>query len=176
MDLSANYFALFELPTTFELDRSALDSRYRVLQAEVHPDRFAGSTDAERRRSMQWATRVNEGYRVLRRPLERARYLLELHGHDVDAERNTAMAPEFLMEQMEWREGVMEARIAGDLAALEDIHRRLKHTLAERYDELGALIDQQSAYIEAADKVRELMFLEKLLTEVDDALADLEDA
>lgn len=176
MDLSANYFALFELPTTFELDRSALDSRYRVLQAEVHPDRFAGSTDAERRRSMQWATRVNEGYRVLRRPLDRARYLLELQGFDVDAERNTAMDPEFLMEQMEWREGVMEARAASDLAALEDIHRRLKHTLEARYDELGELIDRRQAHAEAAGKVRELMFLEKLLSEVDDALADLEDA
>ena len=176
MDLSASYFSLFELPTTFALDRTALDRNYRALQAEVHPDRFAGSSDAERRRSMQWATRVNEGYRVLRQPLERARYLLELQGHDVDAERNTAMAPEFLMEQMEWREGVMEARQAGDVAALEDIHRRLEHTLSSRYETMGDLLDRQHAYAEAAIQVRELMFLEKLLSDVDDALADLEDA
>jgi len=145
------------------------------VQARVHPDRFAHAPEAERRLSMQWATRANEGYQTLKKPLARARYLLELAGQDLQAENNTAMPADFLMEQMEWREAVMEARSGGDHHELEHLYQRLDTDLRSRYDEVGELLDVQHDYALATDRVRRLMFLEKLLHEIDDALASLDD-
>ncbi len=175
MDLTADFFSLFELPRTFRLNLSELDSRYRDVQAQVHPDRFAHATETERRLSMQWATHANEAYTTLKKPLERAKYLLHLAGHDIQAESNTAMPADFLMEQMEWREAVMEAREGRDHHELERLHLRLDNDIRGRYDELGALLDDARDFALATDRVRRLMFLEKLLFEIDDALASLEE-
>ena len=175
MDLRSDHFALFGLSRGFRLDLSDLDSRYRDIQAQVHPDRFVHAGEAERRLSMQWATHANEAYQTLKKPLERARYLLNLAGHDVEAESNTAMPADFLMEQMEWREAVMEARIGRDHHELEHLHNRLRADIGGRYAELGELLDDAADHAGATDRVRRLMFLEKLLHEIDDALASLED-
>ncbi len=175
MDLTADFFSLFELPKAFKLNLSELDSRYRDVQAQVHPDRFAHASEVERRLSMQWATHANEAYQTLKKPLDRAKYLLHLAGHDIKAESNTAMPPDFLMEQMEWREAVMEARGGGDHHELERLHSRLFGDMKTRYDELGALLDDVQDYETATDRVRRLMFLEKLLHEIDDALASLDE-
>ncbi|MDP3539656.1 MAG: Fe-S protein assembly co-chaperone HscB [Azonexus sp.] len=175
MDLRADHFALFGLNRGFRLDLSDLDSRFRDIQAQVHPDRFANAGDAERRISMQWATHANEAYQTLKKPLERAKYLLHLIGHDIQAENNTAMPAEFLMEQMEWREAVMDARNGRDHHELEHLHNRLRGDINGRYQELGELLDGSGDFVLATDRVRRLMFLEKLLHEIDDALASLED-
>jgi molecular chaperone HscB len=175
MDLRADHFALFGLNRGFRLDLSDLDSRYRDIQAQVHPDRFAHAGEAERRISMQWATHANEAYQTLKKPLERAKYLLHLSGHDIQAENNTAMPADFLMEQMEWREAVMDARNGGDHHELEHLHNRLRSDINGRYVELGELLDGSGDYALATDRVRRLMFLEKLLYEIDDALASLEE-
>ena len=175
MDLTADFFALFGLPKTFRLSLSELDSRYRDVQAQVHPDRFANAPEGERRLSMQWATRANEAYLTLKKPLERAKYLLELAGHDLQAESNTTMPADFLMEQMEWREAVMEARTGGDHHELEHLYQRLRGDIDGRYAEVAALLDDARDYALATDRVRRLMFLEKLLYEIDDALASLDD-
>ena len=95
-----DFFALFGLPARYEVDEAALDAAYRTVQSQAHPDRFANAGDAERRVAMQWAAHANEAYRTLRQPLKRAIYLLHLRGVDIQAESNTAMAPEFLMQQM----------------------------------------------------------------------------
>ena len=174
MDFNADHFSLFNLPRTFRLDASLLDQRYREIQAQVHPDKFAHAGAAEQRLSLQWATRVNEAYQTLKAPLARAQYLLDLAGHEVGAENNTAMPPEFLMEQMEWREAVSEARIAREQGELEQLHYRVKQRMNKRFEQLAELLDDQHDYALAADRVRRLMFLEKLLFEIDDAMAALE--
>ncbi|MBK7356418.1 Fe-S protein assembly co-chaperone HscB [Propionivibrio sp.] len=174
MDFSDDHFALLGLPRAFRLDTTLLDARYRALQAEVHPDRFANAGDAERRFSLQWSTRINEAYQTLKKPLPRARYLLLLANYDVGAENNLAMPTDFLIEQMEWRETVADARAARDLHELERLHHRLKHDIGEIYDELAVTFDEQQDLVQSADRVRRLMFLEKLLFEIDDAIAALE--
>ena len=113
-----------------------------------------------KRLSLQWATKVNEAYQTLKKPLPRAKYLLHVAGHDVGAENNTAMPADFLMEQMEWREGVAEARSAGNHHELEHLHHRLGEQMRGAYDELGDLFDNAPDYATAADRVRRLMFLE----------------
>ena len=174
IDFGSDHFALFGLPPAFRIDPRALDKRFRELQARVHPDRFAHAGESERRVSLQWATRVNEAYQTLRNPLSRAQYLLDLAGQGVDKENNTAMPPEFLMEQMEWREAVAEARQAREIAELEQLHHRVKQRMNKRYDQLAELLDERRDYATAADRVRRLMFLEKLLAEIDDGMAALE--
>ena len=176
-DFTQDYFALFGLPRAFVLDMAGLEQHYRELQTRVHPDKHAHLSDAERRLAMQWSTQVNEAYRTLRQPLRRAQYLLHLAGIDVQLEHNTAMPTEFLMQQMEWREAVEEARTGNDIQALEHLHRRIKQEMAEQYRLLETQLDQaREAYDHpaAAGTVRQLMFQEKLLQEIDDALATLE--
>ena len=174
LDLQQDFFTLFRLPRRFRLDEGALEHAYHELQGQVHPDRYAHLPDVEKRRAMQWATRVNEGFRTLRKPLARAQYLLELEGVDAGIATNTAMAPEFLIEQMEWREAVEEARAAGEVAELEQLHHRLQLHAREVFGELEALLDTRRDWAGAADTVRRLMFIEKLQQEIDDALEALE--
>ncbi len=174
IDLTQDYFALFGLPRRYALDEGALEAAWHELQGRVHPDRHAHLSDFEKRRSMQWATRVNEGFRMLRKPLARAQYLLELAGVDAALETNTAMSAEFLMEQMEWREAVEEAREAAEVSELEDLHRRLLGHAREVRGHLAAQLDEHQDYEAAADTVRRLMFIDKLQQEIDEALLALE--
>ena len=174
MDFSSDHFSLFNLPPSFRVDTSVLDQRYREAQARVHPDKYVQSGDTERRLSLQWATRVNEAYQTLKKPLSRAQYLLKIRNHPIDAENNLAMPSDFLMEQMEWREAVFEARTAREQDELERLHSRVKQGMTARYEELGTLLDDQHDYEKAVDRVRRLMFLEKLLFDIDDAIAVLE--
>lgn len=177
LDLSfahKDHFALFGLPRTFALDRTLLDQLYRDIQARVHPDKHAHLSDADRRVAMQWATQVNEAYQTLLDPLKRARYLLHLEGHDPRIETNTAMPAEFLIEQMEMREAVAEARSGADAAALDELHRRVRKDIAERQRELAEALDVRHDYLHAGEVVRRLMFDQKLLADVDAALEAVE--
>lgn len=175
-DFGADHFALYELPAAFRIDEALLDRRYIELQTRVHPDRFAGSGEAEKRLSLQWATRVNEAYQVLKKPLLRAVYLLQLAGCDLGSENNRLMPNDFLMEQMEWREAVGEARAAREHHQLALLHHRLQRDIRQRYDELADLLDNRRDLEQSADRVRRLMFLERLLTEIDDAMSACEES
>ena len=174
-DFGRDYFALFGIARAFSIDEGALELGYKDLQAAVHPDRFAHLPDQDKRLSMQWATRVNEAYRTLRRPLDRARYILELEGCSVDDESNTAMAPEFLMEQMEWREAVEEARGGADRDSLEHLSQRLSQSWTEALSDIAECIDDAKDYPKASEAVRRMMFLDKLRVNVEDALEELDD-
>lgn len=173
MNFDQDYFTLFALPRQQGLDAVRLEELYRDLQARVHPDKHAHLSPAEQRQAMQWATRVNEAYLTLKDPLRRARYLLELAGHDAGLETNTAMPAEFLMAQMELREAVADAREAGDVDVLDARHRSLKKAIRGEFEALQAALDA-GEYERAGELVRQLMFQEKLLHEIDDALALLD--
>ena len=160
-----NHFELFHLPQQFAVDLKALDQAYRDVQGQVHPDKFARSPDAEKRVAMQWATRANEAYQTLKSPLRRATYLCELEGVDLEAESNTAMAPAFLMQQMEWREALDDARAAKDTAALAQLGDELDAARRAQLGVIGAALDGRH-FAQAATGVRQLMFLEKFGDEV----------
>jgi len=159
-----NHFELFGLAPAFALDLAHLDRAYRDIQAQVHPDRFAHAGDAERRASMQMTTQVNEAYRTLKSPVQRAKYLLELNGVDVGFETNTAMPREFLLQQMELREKLEEAKSASELDSIShDLvveKRGIENQIREQ-------IDGKRDYQGASDPVRKLMFLEKFGEEID---------
>lgn len=173
VSLKDSHFDLFHLPAQFALDEAALDSAYRTVQTQVHPDRFAAAGDAQKRIAMQWATRANEAYRTLRDPLKRATYLLSLRGVDIGAENNTAMEPAFLMQQMEWREGIEDAAAARNVDALDALLAELRDEKRVRLERLGTLLDS-AADQAAAEAVRQLMFIERVASEVGAQIERLE--
>jgi len=168
-----NYFELFGLSPRFTIDMRSLETAFRRLQGELHPDRHASHGDAERLLALQLSTTVNDGYRTLRHPASRAQCLIELAG-EPEAEVLGAVTPAFLMAQMEWREAIEEARIARDISALEALSRRLKHKLTVQEKELADALDERGNFQEAAQRVNELRFYEKLRAGIDDALEELE--
>ncbi len=171
--IQQNHFELFHLPARFALDADALEAAYRTVQAQVHPDRFAAAGDAQKRVAMQWAARANEAYGTLRDPLKRAAYLLSLRGVDVGAENNTAMEPAFLMQQMEWREGVEDAASARNVEALGALLDELREEKRARFEKLGVLLDS-GADQAAAEAVRQLMFIERVASEIGAQIERLE--
>ncbi len=171
-DLHQNHFELFGLPARFSIDPAALEARYHELQREVHPDRFAAAPDAERRVSMQLATRVNEAYQTLKSPLKRAVYILQLRGVDPKFETNTAMPAEFLMEQMGWRERIEAGSEKPD--ALLRLQAGLRDETRKIYEMLHGQLDEGRDDEAASQTARKLMFYEKLAEEIDDKLAELE--
>src|SRR5258706_2629576 len=169
-----NHFELFGLQPAFSVDQQALERSYREIQSRVHPDRFAHAGDAERRASLQWTTRVNEAYRTLKDPLQRAKHLLELRGVDVAFETNTSMPADFLVEQMELRESLEKAVKAKDAATLDSLRKRLVEEKNRLERNIGESIDAREDYRGAAELVRQLMFLDRLDAEVDLAYEALE--
>jgi molecular chaperone HscB len=171
MKISDDDFALFGLPRRHGLDRAELDQRWRTLQGEAHPDRFAAEGAAAQRVAMQWAMRINEAYRRLKDPLTRAAYLCELAGASIDAERNTAMPADFLMQQMQWREALDEAHSIADIERLDAAIQRHEHELLA---ETAQLLDEANEAAAAATRVRELMFVARFRKDIERRLAALE--
>ncbi len=167
ISLSDDDFALMGLPRRFGVDPKALDARWKDLQRQTHPDRFAAQGSAAQRVAMQWSVRVNEAYQRLRDPVQRAAYLCELAGATIDAERNTAMPGDFLMQQMQWREDLDDAQTPD---AIEDL---LDQVMAAKRDALGRLaqlLDEQADPQTASGVVRALMFIQRFAEDVQDRL------
>lgn len=179
MNIDADDFTLLGLPRRFALERAQLDTAWKALQAKVHPDRFAAEGGAAQRLAMQWAVRVNEAHQRLKDPLKRAAYLCELAGAQVQAHDNTAMPGDFLMQQMTWREALEEAGNAAEVQALSDevtAQRRVRLArVGELLDGPGATTDAVAQAALAAQEVRALMFIDRLLEEVDTRLQRYED-
>ena len=164
MNLQSNDFELFGLTEQFAQERSALDARWKSLQAQAHPDKFAAQGGAAQRLAMQWSVRINEAYQRLKNPLQRAAYLCELHGAPIQAHSNTAMAPAFLMQQIEWREALDDAR---KLADLETLAASVDSTYQDLLRQCAQVLDEQQDYAAAVPLVRSLMFIEKFRHDLD---------
>ena len=163
MNLQSDDFELFGVPQRFAQERSALDARWKELQREAHPDRFAAQGAAAQRVAMQWSVRINEAYQRLKDPQRRAAYLCELHGAPIRAEDNTAMPAEFLMQQMQWREDLEDATSAAAVDALEAEVKQARSAALER---CATLIDTQSDFVAAAQQVRALMFIARFAKDI----------
>jgi molecular chaperone HscB len=126
-----DYFSLLGLPREFTLDLPDLERRFRDLSRLLHPDRFARAEPRERRLSLERATRLNDAFRALRDWRLRAAYLLKLSGTDVFAEGRTFADPDFLEEQLEWREQLALANSDGDAERLARIAADAREKLAQ---------------------------------------------
>jgi len=174
IDFSRNHFELLGVPAQFRTDELAIERAYRALQSEVHPDKHASSSDADRRMALQASARVNEAYRTLRDPILRAEHLLSLQGIDTTSETESGLSFDFLEAALEQREAVSEAAAAGDERALEIMLHEVRKESRERERELERLLDVEHAWASAHEKVRELKFLSKLAADIDAAIAQVE--
>ena len=171
MKIDSDDFELFGLPRCFALERQAIDERWRALQAQVHPDRFAAEGAAAQRVAMQWAMRVNEAHRRLKDPVARATELCRLGGVAIDLHNNAAMPREFLMEQMNWRESLDDAADAAAVRVLESGVAQRRQALIEQ---LRVQLDERRDIHGAADTIRALMFVDRFLADLDARLETLE--
>ena len=163
MNLQSDDFELFGLPVQFAQDRSAIDARWKALQGEAHPDKFAAQGLSAQRVAMQWSVRINEAYQRLKQPLSRASYICELHGAPIQAENNTAMPTAFLMQQMQWREALDEAETLQNMNEIATIVGKSRRELLSKIEHA---LDIEKNFIDAAQLVRSLMFIERFASEV----------
>ena len=167
MNLQATDFELFEIPAQFALSehgRSVLDAKWKDLQREAHPDKFAAQGAAAQRIAMQWSVRINEAYNRLKDPLKRATYLCELNGAPINAHTNTSMPPAFMMMQIEWREALEEAETS---AELEEIEHQTANYKREQLSKIEQFIDIKHDFSAAANEVRALMFVARFVGEIE---------
>lgn len=162
MDFNQNYFEIFGLPIDFDVDTSRLAERYRELQKELHPDKFAASTEHEQRLSMQWSALINTANETLRSPLARAIYMLEQKGLTID--HNPQLPPDFLMQQIELREELeaLEEDAAG-LDKLDEFKGQVNQVLTELGEKFALSQDDDKSLT----LVYEMQFLTKLLVAAD---------
>jgi molecular chaperone HscB len=172
--VSQNYYALFGLNPTFNIELATLESNYRKIQSESHPDRFVTASAAEKLNSMQLATLANEAYQCLKNPANRAKYLLELQGITAISETNTAMPTDFLMQQMEWRERLEEAKQAKNIGAIEALECELKAEAIQLQADFTMQFDTKKDYGIATEIARKLTFIDKVSADISKAIENLD--
>jgi len=162
--LNKNYFELFGLANSYQLDTQDLAKRYRRLQQEVHPDRYANGSAQEKRIAMQQAAHVNSAYQHLKQPLARGLYLLELSGHALDEKGtgNAMMDPDFLFAQMALREHLEQIPTQAEpIEQLEQFMTELEQAKTGLYGEFSSTLAQQH-WESAQELARKLQFYDKL--------------
>lgn len=166
-----NFFDLFGIDRSYTLDRHLLRDRFRDLQKKFHPDNFASASEQERRLSAQYAAHINEAYTTLSDPMQRGRYILSLHGIDIDEEQDTRMDPEFLMQQIELREELDTAE--SSVEALSSLSDKVNYEFSKREASIAGILDNTPALDSELDTarhlVRELQFLIRMRSEIEQA-------
>lgn len=172
--LTCNFFQLFDVPVSFEVDLDLIQQRYMNLQKTVHPDRFVNTSAQEKRLSMQQTSRINEALNTLKRPVDRALYLLKLKGMDINFENETTMDAAFLMEQLEIREALSEVRTKDDpLAELDRVGNELRLKTKNMMAEFSNCY-KENRLEEGRELIRKMQFMKKAKNEVDDLSAAIE--
>ncbi|HJN52288.1 MAG: Fe-S protein assembly co-chaperone HscB [Pseudomonadales bacterium] len=170
MDLQKNFFELFNLPVSFQIDLDLLAERYRAIQSSVHPDRYVNADKRELRLSLQYATLANEAAETLRSPLKRAIYLLQLNGIDVAREDYSGpMEDDFLLLQIGMREELQNVAEQEDPVALRKFRAEVNEiTLSLEKDFVGRIEEKgETNLIKAETSVRKMQFMHKLKQEAD---------
>ena len=163
LTLASNDFELFGLAPQMKQDAAAIHARWQDLQREAHPDKFAGEGAVAQRLAMQWSVRINEAHQRLKDPLKRAAYLCELRGAPVNAENNTAMPADFLMQQIQWREMLDDATDLSDANKIDDMLKQEKNNLLLKCEQY---LDVEANFQAAVGQVRALMFIERFAKDV----------
>ena len=161
----SQYFNLFQLEPSFNIDTEALEQIYRALAARFHPDKFASASAFEQKQAVMMSSTINDAYRTLKSPIDRAAYLLKSQNIDADAPEHTSFSPEFLMQQMEWRETLIDAQMEQNHDAIRALDQEIQNTQSNLYQDLQQAFEQQD-YESAAQWVRHGRFLNKLRKEI----------
>jgi molecular chaperone HscB len=165
-----NYFQLFGIEISFDVDLSHLSQSYQALQKAVHPDRFAHASSQDQLLAVQKSAEINDAYQTLKQPLKRAEYILTLRGVDMPNEQQSFSDTSFLMQQMELREMLGDVKFADDI---DSAFTHAQQVLAQEYQQLVDVMQQQIfenntvTNALACDNLRKLKFYQKLNIELD---------
>ena len=162
-----NYFELFDIPASFHVDQELLIGRYRDLQSQWHPDRFASGSEQQKLQAVQVSSLLNQALDTLRTPLVRAGYLLTLKQCDIERVSQQDLGMELLMEQMQLRETLEDLPVDDSaLAALDALKERVNSKLQISEQAFAKHLDAD-AILDAKKSYHELQFLVKLLREIE---------
>ena len=165
-----NYFQLFCIEISFDVDLNQLSQTYQTLQKAVHPDRFAHASNQDQLLAVQKSAEINDAYQTLKGPLKRAEYILILRDVDMPNEQKSFSDNAFLMQQMELREMIADVRFSDDIdAALNNAQIILTQEYLELLTLMSAQILENSTATNtlACDNLRKLKFYQKLNIEVE---------
>lgn len=168
-----NYFEIFHLPQSFSLDTIALSYAYYQVQNKTHPDRFSNASIQQKKIAMKWAARANEAYQILKDPPKRAAYLCQLNGVDFQSDLGSAITPEFLIQQIEWRENLEILISTRDIQALKKLDNELRISRESALQKVEIFLNGKD-FLQAVLYVRQLMFLEKFREEISNTFIILE--
>lgn len=158
-----NYFALFDLPVQFSVDRKALSLAFRAKQSAHHPDKFAHADASAQRESLQASAFINEAYQTLSNPTRRAAYLLELAEGQVRKEHTMRPDADFLMQQITWREQLEDALDVEAIDCLIDDVNKLLPVVEADFESAY----QQGDFEHAHHCVDKMQFIYKLVAEAE---------
>src|SRR5436190_1722237 len=135
-----DYFSLFGLPRKLWIEMPTLEKKFLELSWKLHPDKFVNASPADQELSLKGSSELNDAYRVLRDPVARIEYLLELEGMRKEGEHKQQAPPELLEEVFELNESLDELREAkasgGDLAALKARLESAEKNFQQKLDEV----------------------------------------
>ncbi len=157
-----NYFELFDLETSFFVDDEALNKAYQAQVIRFHPDNFANKSQPEQLKALQSTSLLNSAYTVLKTPLNRASYLLNLEDVDPFDEKDTNMDANFLVSQIELREQLEDIKELQDNLALDNFIERLQDFINDNVASISETFRQSGDLQEIKKLVRELKFYEQL--------------
>lgn len=163
------------MPVDFQLDEKELHASHLKLQSAYHPDRFINATDQEKRIAVQKAAWINEAYEILKNPVKRARYMLEVGGLPLNDDHETTVDEAFLMEQIELREEMDQCRSCNDpMRSCAHITGKLQQRSKE-FSSSFELLFQQGKLEEARQISKKMQFVQRILEQIDEYQFDLED-
>jgi molecular chaperone HscB len=149
-----DYFAVFGLPRKLWLEMSFLEQKFLQLSWKLHPDNFVNAAAAERELSLKRSSELNDAYRVLRDPVARVEYLLDIEGERKEGEKKQQAPPELLEEVFQLNESLDELREAkssgGDLSELKTKLQSAEQNFQEKLDEVDAQLLSAASEWDAA--------------------------
>jgi molecular chaperone HscB len=160
-------FALLGLSPAFDVDLAALERAFFERSKELHPDRVAGAPAAQRVAALSRSRALNDAYQLIKKPIPRAEYLLERAG--VTIGDNERLDPAFLMEILELREELAEARAAGNADLVAKLQRVMQARRVQALEALPALF-AAGDLAAIKDRLILLRYVNRYLEECDAAL------
>lgn len=168
-----NYFDLFDLPLSFNMDEAILAKKYYALSRHWHPDNFSLQDRAKQDLAMEKTAEINEGYRVLKSEQARIRHLLDIHDA-APQEGKDVMPQHFLMEMMNLNEAIMDYKMEPDEATRANIQLEIesfRSSLREKFSSVTTTMDLTKPQVTELEAVKEYYlkskYLKRLLENLD---------
>lgn len=156
-----NYFELFKLPLSYDIDAIELKSNYLELQKIYHPDKFVDASPELKTLVLSLSSHINQAYNVLISPLLRGLYLLKLNNIELDLAKDTQLSSEFILLQMEFHDKIDMAVGNHDFLALETIEAEILSTELSIIKKINQLFEGE-LYSQIVDYLKQLKFYERL--------------